>query len=402
MDTSKNNDCSAFSIFWVFLRLGLSSFGGPIAHIGFFRKAFVEKRQWLSESEYADLVALSQFLPGPSSSQVGLAIGQLRGGYVGAVAAWLGFTLPSALIMIVCAYGVMSVTLINPAVIMALKIIAAAIVANALWGMFNSLCRDWRHRFLALASAGLLFLLTGLGAQLLVIAIGALLGLYLNRAVNVPLEGVLTPSVSKRAGVICLSLFLLIFLPLLVLPFDESTVFSVFQSFYVIGSLVFGGGHVVLPLLEAEVVNTGLVDRDTFLAGYAFAQGVPGPLFSFAAYLGAVMQPPLGGVVGGLFCLTALYLPSFFLVWGTLPFWASLRANRKARAALMGVNAAVVGVLLAAFIDPMLSSIFKTTADWPHLVMMVGMLVLLHPRVPNVAIPFAVLPCVYWLNQLHG
>lgn len=358
-------DPSAWPIFRIFLRLGLTSFGGPVAHLGYFRTEFVERRRWLSEAAYADLVALCQFLPGPASSQVGLALGMMRGGYRGAFAAWAGFTLPSAIALILLALGLAQAGEAVPTgALHGLKVVAVAVVAQAVWGMAQSLCPDAPRRALMLVAAAVLIGWPGTLVQLLVIAVAAIGGLLVLRPAADAVREALPMPVSRRAGAVWLALFfaLLAGLPLLlaVLP---SQALAVVDAFYRAGALVFGGGHVVLPLLQSSVVPTGWVTNDAFLAGYGAAQAVPGPLFTFAAFLGASLQTTPTGWAGGLLALVAIFAPAFLLVAGALPFWDSLRARPRARAALMGVNAAVVGLLLAALWNPVITSGIRGAGD---------------------------------------
>ncbi len=357
---------SLLRLFLIFLRLGLTSFGGPIAHLGYFRAEFVTRRRWLGERAYADLVALCQFLPGPASSQVGMAIGLARGGYGGALAAWAGFTLPSALAMILFARGLARHGELLPAgALHGLEIVAVAVVAQAVWGMARSLCPDApRVTLMALAACSVLAL-PGAAAQVGVIAAAGLIGVLLLPTALVCAHEPLSVPITRRAGAFWLGLFLalLIGLPILacLLPVPA---LAVADAFFRAGALVFGGGHVVLPLLQAAVVPAGWVDGPTFLAGYGAAQAVPGPLFTFAAFLGASMQSGPSGWAGGLLCLVAIFAPSFLLVAGALPFWEGLRRNVRLRAALAGVNAAVVGVLLAALYDPVWTSAIGTPRDF--------------------------------------
>jgi len=351
---------SAFEVFRVFLVLGLTSFGGPVAHLGYFRDAFVVRRRWLDERAYADLVALCQFLPGPASSQVGMAIGLMRAGAWGALAAWLGFTLPSAIAMVAFAGGAGALTeAAGTGWIAGLKAAAVAVVANAVVGMATTLAPDReRATIAAVGMIGALLIPVSAG-QAVVIVAGGLIGLAWLRPPPVRAggpEGLVVP-VSRTAAATLLAVFLvlLLALPVLAAATTDPTL-QLADSFYRAGSLVFGGGHVVLPLLEAEVVGGGLVDHDAFLAGYGAAQAVPGPLFTFAAYLGAVMQSPAGGLTGAAVALVAIFAPSMFLVAGTLPFWGSLRNAPAARRALAGVNAAVVGLLAAALYDPVFTA----------------------------------------------
>ncbi|WP_298392967.1 chromate efflux transporter [uncultured Azonexus sp.] len=337
--------------FLIFLRLGLTAFGGPVAHLGYFREEFVHRRRWLSDAAYADLVALCQFLPGPASSQVGLALGLQRAGYRGALAAWCGFTLPSAILLILFAIGLVEFGDRLPGGLIAgLKIVAVTVVAQAVWGMAKSLCPDWPRRVLALAAAAFLLALPSAWSQIGVIIVGGLIGLSLKQS------GVTAPGEALAAGVWLLLFFLgLAGLPLLAQAFPGQALAMV-DAFYRAGALVFGGGHVVLPLLQAETVAPGWIGSETFLAGYGAAQAVPGPLFTFAAFLGAAGNLAPNGWGGGLLALAAIFLPAFLLLAGALPFWDALRTNNRARAALAGVNAVVVGILLAALYDPVWTS----------------------------------------------
>jgi chromate transporter len=357
---------SAWGVFLIFLRLGLTSFGGPIAHLAYFRDEFVHRRRWLTERAYADLVALCQFLPGPASSQVGMALGLSRRGYLGALAAWVGFTLPSVVALILLALGLTRYAdTISPGLLHGLKVVAVAVVAQAVWGMSKSLCDNAPKRvFMALAACATLIAPTA-GGQIGVIAGAALAGLLVFRPDATEAHDPLPVSVSRRDGALWLSLFggLLLGLPLLaaVWPGNVLTDISVF---FRSGALVFGGGHVVLPLLQASVVPNGMVSNEAFLAGYGATQAVPGPLLSFAAFLGASLNTTPSGWVGGAICLSAIFAPSFLLVAGALPFWERLRRDARARAALTGVNAAVVGLLLAALYDPVWKSAILTWRDF--------------------------------------
>ncbi len=350
-------------VFLVFLRLGLTSFGGPIAHLGYFRDEFVVRRRWLSESEYAELIALCQFLPGPASSQVGMAIGIKRAGLRGALAAWCGFTLPSALLMILFALGLMRWGQALPAdALHGMKLVAVAVVAQAVWGMARMFCREPVHLALALVSALLMIVWPQALMQVGVILLGAGVGLLLRRSSTVIGETGLAIALPKRYGGWALSIFfaLLLALPLVAAwSGDENA--RILDAFYRAGSLVFGGGHVVLPLLQAEVVAPGWMSASDFLAGYGAAQAVPGPLFTFSAFLGAAMAVGPGGWLGGTGCLFAIFLPSFLLVVGVLPFWAQVRRHALIQSALAGVNGAVVGLLLAALYNPLWTS---SVRDW--------------------------------------
>ncbi|HLD65321.1 MAG TPA: chromate efflux transporter [Pseudomonas sp.] len=366
MTDSTGIDRSPWAVFLIFLRLGLTSFGGPIAHLGYFRDEFVTRRQWLSERSYADLVALCQFLPGPASSQVGIALGLSRSGYAGALAAWVGFTLPSAIALILFALGIASYGEAMPSgVLHGLKVVAVAVVAQAVWGMARNLCPDApRITIMAAAACFVLLMPTALG-QVGVIAIAAIIGLLLFKPQQDSVHDPLPIVVRRRVGLLWLTLFvaLLMGLPLLSAVFPNQTL-SMVDAFYRVGALVFGGGHVVLPLLQAEVVPTGWVSNESFLAGYGAAQAVPGPLFTFAAFLGASMNDAPSGGLGGLICLLAIFAPSFLLVVGALPFWERLRRNVRTQAALLGINAAVVGLLLAALYNPVWTSAIHAPQDF--------------------------------------
>ena len=346
--------------------LGLTSFGGPVAHIGYFREAYVVRRRWLDEDTFAGLVALCQFLPGPASSQLGIAVGIRRAGLLGGFAAWLAFTLPSAAALILFAYGVQSLgDQTDAGWLHGLKVVAVAVVALALWGMARTLAPDRPRVTIAALAAIALLAAPGIAAQLAVIAGGGLLGLaLLHTDSSEPSQADMQRGTPWLAVVALLAFFaLLIALPVAARVADNGAL-TVADSFYRAGSLVFGGGHVVLPLLEAEVVPPGLVTRDEFIAGYGAAQAVPGPLFTFAGYLGAAMDVVAPRWLGGLLALGAIFLPSFFLVVGVLPFWERLRGIVRVRRALMGVNAAVVGLLLAALYDPVWTSAVRAPEDF--------------------------------------
>ncbi len=375
-------------------RLGLTSFGGPTAHLGYFREEYVARRRWLDEAAYADLVALGQLLPGPASSQVGIAVGVRRAGLPGGFAAWLGFTAPSAIALILFAVGLGAAgDLADAGWLRGLKSVAVAVVALALWGMTRDLAPDRTRRAIAGVAAVFMLFVSGAGAQIAVIAAGALAGLALLRAAAAQRASAAsapaspTGGVPRAVGVLALLLFaaLLVGLPLAARAVDSEPL-RAFDTFYRAGSLVFGGGHVVLPLLETEVTPQGWVSADEFIAGYGAAQAVPGPLFTFAAYLGATMQTFGSAWAGGLFALAAVFLPSFLLVAGVLPFWDALRERAAVRAALRGVNAAVVGLLLAALYDPVWTSAVKTPEDFALAVVAFGLLAVW--RVP----PWIVVP----------
>jgi len=351
-------DHNPWALFLIFLRLGLTSFGGPIAHLGYFHDEFVTRRKWLTERSYADLVALCQFLPGPASSQVGMAIGLFRCGYTGALAAWAGFTLPSAVALILFALGMASDGNVMPlGVLQGLKVVAVAVVAQAVWGMARNLCPDTPRITIMAGVTCFVLLVPSAWGQVGAIVIAAVIGLLLFKPQKRSIHDPLPIAIRRRVGLLWLTLFfvLLTGLPLLTAMFPNQTL-SLVSVFYRAGSLVFGGGHVVLPLLQAEVVPTGWVSKDTFLAGYGATQAVPGPLFTFAAFLGASLNHGPSGWLGGLVCLLAIFAPSFLLIVGALPFWEHLRRNTRAQAALLGVNAAVVGLLLAALYQPVWTS----------------------------------------------
>ena len=380
---------SAWQVFAVFLRLGLTSFGGPVAHLGYFRTEFVQRRQWLSERSYADLVALCQFLPGPASSQVGMALGLLRAGVPGALAAWLGFTLPSALLLALFGMGLASGQLALPVgALQGLKVVAVAVVAQAVWGMARTLCVGRARITLMVLACCAVLLLPGVQGQMGVMLLSAFTGWWLwGRKGAVAVQGqegaaeMLQVPLRKRTGLVLLLLFaaLLVLLPIAVAMSAPSMLFSgsagtswsaalaLLDAFYRAGALVFGGGHVVLPLLQAEVVAPGWVSEQAFLTGYGAAQAVPGPLFTLAAFLGASLQngvtPGLGSGWGALLCLVAIFVPSFLLVLGALPFWTLLRSSPQAQGALAGLNAAVVGLLLAALYQPVWVSAVQGTGD---------------------------------------
>jgi len=357
---------STAEVFAAFLRLGLTSFGGPIAHLGYFHEEFVVRRRWLDEKTYVDLVALSQFLPGPASSKVGIAIGLSRAGYAGALAAWSGFTLPSAVALVLFGYGVASVGgVLQSGWLHGLMIAAVAVVAQAVLSMMRALAPDRARATLAVAAAVMVSALPPSWGQIAAIVLGGLIGLLALRGAA-PADHVGLPHpVGRAAAIAAIVLFfaILIGLPLLTAAVPNHAL-QLFDAFYRAGSLVFGGGHVVLPLLQAAVVPPGWVSNDTFLAGYGAAQAVPGPLFTFSAYLGTVMRPSPNGWMGAILCLVAMFLPAFLLVIGPLPFWDELRRRSWAQAMLRGVNAAVVGLLLAALYRPVWTSAITNAGDF--------------------------------------
>ena len=363
---------SLLEILIVSTRLGLTSFGGPVAHLGYFHTEYVRRRKWMDEKSYADLVALCQFLPGPASSQVGIGIGVMRAGVLGGIISFLGFTLPSVIALIIFAIILQGFDVGNAGWIHGLKIVAVAVVAHAIMGMANNLTPDLKRKAIALFALVATLMWQTAFSQVGVILIAAVIGFLLFKQNVTEDDSRLTFPISKRLAVICLTLFfgLLILLPIL----REATSLNwvaLFDSFYRSGSLVFGGGHVVLPLLEREFVPTGWISEEAFLAGYGAAQAVPGPLFTFAAYIGAVID----GWKGGLLATFAIFLPAFLLILGTLPFWDSLRRNSKVKAALMGVNAAVVGILISAFYFPIWTSSILAPIDFAFAAVLFSMLV---------------------------
>ena len=361
------NRGSVGEVFLAFLKLGVSSFGGPIAHLGYYREELVVRRKWLDETSYADLVALCQFLPGPASSQVGFSLGVLRGnGLLGGLAAWFAFTMPSAVIMFAFAMGAASFTgPVTEGFLHGLKLVAVAVVAQAIWGTARSLTPDRPRAAIALAAVVIVVSFAGSLAQVSAIALGALAGLWLCRGETPPASGHLNFPVRRFGGGIALVLFaaLLLLTPVAVAA-TGSHALAMFDAFYRSGALVFGGGHVVLPLLQAQVVSPGWVSNETFLAGYGLAQAVPGPLFTFAAYLGAVMNSPPNGLAGAAIALVALLLPGMLLVYGMLPFWDAMRTRAAAQAAMRGTNAAVVGILGAALYNPVWTSAVMSPRDF--------------------------------------
>jgi chromate transporter len=367
---------SPLEVLWVSTRLGLTSFGGPVAHLGYFHEEYVRRRRWLDEQSYADLVALCQFLPGPASSKVGIATGIIRAGLPGGVCAWLGFTLPSALALVAFAWGVSTIgTAADAGWLHGLKVVAVAVVALAVWGMARNLCPDRERATLAILTAIVALSWPTAAGQIIPIVAAGLIGVRLFPGANAPSSVQIRVPVSRRVGAVA---WLILATLLLALPIfrqaSSSQALAVFDSFFRVGSLVFGGGHVVLPLLQAEVVGPGWVVNESFVAGYGATQAVPGPLFTFAAYLGFVMQQAPNGWRGAALALIAIFLPAFLMTIGALPFWSALRSRTTFQAALRGINAAVVGLLLAALYQPVWTSAIHAPADVGLALMAFGLL----------------------------
>ncbi len=380
---------SAFEVLWVFLKLGLISFGGPIAHVGYFREEFVVRRRWIGDAAYSDLVALCQFLPGPASSQVGFSVGLIRAGYLGALAAWTGFTLPSAIALVLFSYGADALHgALGTGMLHGLKLVAVAVVSQAVWGMARTLCPD-RQRASIAAVVALLYLFSPSSIiQVWAIVLGGIAGLWLCRSAEPAGTETIAAPVSRTAACVSLAMFtvLLIGLPLLRglgLPAGAAQ----FEAFYRSGALVFGGGHVVLPLLRDAFVTPGWVSDDSFLAGYGAAQAVPGPLFSFAAYLGAVVRPSSFGIPGAALGLVGIFLPGMLILIGALPFWEAFRSRANAQAAMRGINAAVVGLLGAALYNPVWTSSVRTSGDLG--VALIGFVLLAVWRAPPLLVVIA-------------
>ncbi|MFD0824860.1 chromate efflux transporter [Neobacillus sp. M.A.Huq-85] len=348
-------------VFGVALKLGLTSFGGPIAHLGYFHEEYVRKRKWLDERSYVDLVALCQFLPGPASSQVGIGIGMMRGGILGGFAAFLGFTLPSVIALIIFAFLLKGLNVNEAGWVHGLKIVAVVVVAQAIIGMARTLTPDLKRKALALGALIVSLLIPATFTQVGIILISAIIGFLFFKHSDIQVDIAIPVPVSRTLALVCLTFFfgLLLLLPIL-RDVTASHTLALFDSFYRSGALVFGGGHVVLPLLEKEFVPLGWISKESFLAGYGAAQAVPGPLFTFAAYLGAVMN----GWKGALIATVAIFLPAFLLVMGTLPFWDLLRRNPKLKGAMLAVNGAVVGILIAAFYTPIWTSAIQSAKDF--------------------------------------
>ena len=371
LQNSKNLFQSLLEILALSTKLGLTSFGGPTAHLGYFHNEYIQKRKWMDEKSYADLVALCQFLPGPASSQVGIGIGVARAGVLGGIVSFIGFTLPSVIALILFALILQEFDINQSGWIHGLKIVAVAVVAHAIIGMAQNLTPDIKRKGIALfALVATLFWQTTF-TQVLVIVISALFGYFLYKQVQISDGGKMNFPISRLFGSVCLGLFfgLLLLLPI-INGLISSNWLAMFDSFYRSGALVFGGGHVVLPLLQSEFVPTGQITEEAFLSGYGATQAVPGPLFTFAAYLGTVMF----GWQGGILATIAIFLPAFLLVIGTLPFWDILRSHPKMRGSLMGVNAAVVGILISAFYHPIWTSSILSPIDFAFAASLYSML----------------------------
>ncbi len=388
---------SPFEVFLAALRLGLTSFGGPIAHLGYFHEEYVTRRRWIDDQSYADVVTFAQSLPGAASSKVGVIIGTHRAGILGGLAAWVGFTMPSAIALILFGFFVQSFNVANAGWLHGLKIAAVVIVAQAVWGMGKTLAPDKKRASIAIGAAIAALALEGIAVgQIMIIAMAGLIGwLFLG---HIPVQ-------NSRASVAThiprwLSIFslILLFVLLLLLPILRQVfpdqVLNVFDSFYRSGALVFGGGHVVLPLLNAEVVTPGWVTSGQFLAGYGATQAMPGPLFAFSAYLGTIMNRPPNGIEGALLALFAIYLPSFLLVYGPLPFWDDLRKKESFQSVLRGINAGVVGILLAALYSPIFTSSVLSVPDFV-LAVGLGALLIVWKRPPwNIVVIAAIMGAV--------
>lgn len=353
-----------YEVFDAFLRLGLTSFGGPIAHIGYFRREFVERRKWVNESQFAQLLAMCQFLPGPASSQMGFSLGLMRAGWLGSIAAFVAFTLPSAFLLLLFAQfaGFMTGPLGN-ASIHGLKLVALVVVAHGVAGMARNLCPDFRRAVIAVFATIMLMAWSGVWLQVLTIILGAIAGLFLLRNIYIPTETALKLPYGVRTGGVLVACFCVLLFGLPLLHFADVTILNVVEAFYRSGALVFGGGHVVLPLLEQALVAPGWLNIDDFMAGYGAAQAIPGPMFSLAAYLGAHLPGNAGGLIGAPVALVAIFLPGFLLVSGLLPLWSTIASHRSTAKIIGGVNAAVVGVLAAALYHPVWTSAIASPAD---------------------------------------
>lgn len=390
---------SAWRVFLAFLRLGLTSFGGPIAHLGYFRTEFVERRRWLDDRSYSDLVALCQFLPGPASSQVGMALGLRRAGWPGLLAAWAGFTLPSALALIAFAYGItLYQGLAESGWVHGLKVVAVAVVAQAVWGMAKSLCPDRPRAALAILAALLTLMMPSAAGQVAAIVAAGLIGHWLLKLPEPAGGQAHVYPVSHKVGIGALLLFVV---PLVGLPLwaaaSSSSALALIDGVYRAGALVFGGGHVVLPLLQTTVVSEGFASATDFLAGYGAAQAVPGPLFTFSAYLGTIAEWPLHGWRGGVVLLGIIFLPAFLVLIGALPFWQSLRQRQGIQATMAGINAGVVGILLSALYDPVWTSAIHNRADFGLALGAFGLLT--YGRMPPALVVLLAGVAGWWLHS---
>ena len=392
--SSQPHDGTPGEVFGAFLKLGLTSFGGPIAHLGYFRDELVTRRRWLSDAAYAELVALCQFLPGPASSQVGFALGYLRSGMVGAMLAWAAFTLPSVAVLLIFAFAAESIGgETGQQLIHGLKLVAVAIVAQAVWGMARTLAPDRQRASIALAAVIVMAVLPPAAGQVVAIAAGAAAGVFVCRKIDGGISDPLPVEISRRVGMLLIALFLLILIGLpMLIALCPAQPLALFEAFYRAGALVFGGGHVVLPLLEARVVETGWVSADAFLAGYGATQAVPGPLFTFAAYLGAIATPGPGGILGAAIALLGIFLPGLLLLMGVLPFWRTLRDSSIARAGMAGANAAVVGLLGTALFHPVWTSAVLSPTDFA--IALAGFVLLTSWRLP----PWSVVAAIVTIN----
>jgi chromate transporter len=387
-DSGRDAKHSPREVFAAFLKLGLRSFGGPIAHLGYFREEFVVRRKWLDEAAFADLIALCQFLPGPASSQVGFSIGLARAGPFGGLAAWAGFTLPSALALLAFAYGSHAIQgWLGLGLLHGLQIVAVAIVAQAVWGMARNLCPDRARASIATIAALIVCLAPATAGQIATLAFGAVAGWLICRG-DMPAADDGSPiatGISRRAGLVALALFVLLLVGLpIAKTLSGAPGLALFEAFYRSGALVFGGGHVVLPLLRDAVVTPGFVGEDAFLAGYGAAQAVPGPLFTFAAYLGAMSAHSPNGIGGAALGLVAIFLPGLLILIAALPFWADFRRRAGAQALVRGINAAVVGLLAAALYNPVFVAAVKTQSDFA--LALAGFMLLTLWRVPPIVI----------------
>ena len=382
INTQLKHKGSVAEVFKTFLKLGFTSFGGPIAHIGYFRQELIEKKQWVNEHQFSQLLAICQFLPGPASSQLGFALGLLRAGWLGALAAFLAFTLPSALLLV--SFASVLPLLSNPigtAIIHGLKLVAVAVVADAVYGMSKKLCPDIQRRMIAIVAAGALLLISAAWAQVMIIVAGAIAGTFFCRASVAAVKNNIQIVYSKKLGLILLAIFLLLLL-VSVLVSEQSGFIAIGQAFYRAGALVFGGGHVVLPLLEDAVVNTGWVSNENFLAGYGASQAIPGPMFAFSAYLGSIIPAAIIPAsdqiswLGALVALVFMFLPGFLLIAAVLPMWQTIANNPTATNAITGINAVVVGILGAALYDPIFTSSVNSIYDLAISIIALSMLIM--------------------------